>query len=149
MNETLPDGSKMTCVFCHKAQGTNQAFPSHPECYVCHTEGAKSRAAIPELAGCATCHPKPGEPNSEMKRLISTRRNDALPYRFRHIDHTRALGNDCVECHNTSAQIHVASTATREHRVRPSFNCYECHRAGGRSRIVETSCGNCHGVIVF
>ena len=149
MNETLPNGQKMTCVFCHSPQGPNQGFPSHPECYQCHAPGANSRAASPELANCVTCHPRPNEPNSEMKRLINTRRNDALPYRFRHIDHTRALGTGCVECHNIDTPLHVASTATMEHRVRPSFNCYECHRGGGRSRIVETSCGSCHGVIVF
>jgi hypothetical protein len=149
MAETLPNGEKVTCVFCHSSQGPNQGFPSHPECYACHTPGVNSRAASPELSSCATCHPRPNEPNSEVRRLVNTRRNDALPYRFRHIDHTRALGNGCVECHNIEPQIHVLSTATKEHRVRPGFNCYECHRAGGRSRIIETSCGNCHGVIVF
>jgi hypothetical protein len=149
MAETLPDGQKMTCATCHTAQGPNQGFPSHPECYKCHAPGVNSRAASPALASCATCHPRPGEPNSEMRRLVSTRRNDALPYRFRHLDHTRALGNGCTECHNTNAQIHVASIATREHRVGAGFNCYQCHRSGGSSRIVETSCGSCHGVIVF
>lgn len=149
MNESLPDGSKMTCVFCHKSMGPNQSFPSHPECYVCHTPGANSRAASQELSTCAACHPGPNEPNSEMKRLVNTRKNDALPYRFRHLDHTRALGTNCVECHNMNAGIHVASIATREHRARPVFNCYQCHRAGGGSRITETSCGSCHGVIVF
>lgn len=149
MKEALPNGDKMTCVFCHAAQGTNQGFPSHPECYQCHSPGANSRAASPELASCAICHPKPGEPNSEVRRLISTRRNDALPYRFRHIDHTRALGTECVGCHRIEPQIHVLSTATKEHRTRPGFNCYECHRGGGSSRITETSCGSCHGAMVF
>ena len=65
-------------------------------------------------------------------------------------DHTRAMGvTSCAECHNTNAGIHVASTATKEHKVGPSFNCYECHRGGGRSKITDTSCGSCHGVIVF
>ncbi len=119
MNEALPNGEKMTCAFCHKSQGTNQAFPSHPECYVCHTPGANSKAATAQLASCDACHKTPGTPNTEMKRLISTRRNDALPYRFRHSDHIRAAG------------------------------CMECHRGGGKSRITETSCGSCHGVMVF
>lgn len=150
MKETLPNGEKMTCAFCHSAQGPNQGFPSHPECYACHSPTATaSRASSAELSSCGACHTKPGEPNTEMKRLVNTRRNDALPYRFRHVDHTRALGNDCVECHRTTDQIHVVSTATKEHRTRASFTCYECHRGGGRSRIVETSCGSCHGVIVF
>ena len=149
MNEAMPDGKKMTCVFCHKPQGVNQAFPSHPECYVCHTPGANSKAANAQLASCAACHMPPGTPNTEMKRLISTRRNDALPYRFRHGDHTRAMGTGCMECHRTEGAIHVISSGTREHRARPSFNCYECHRGGGRSRITETSCGSCHGVMVF
>lgn len=149
MNEALPNGDKMTCAFCHKAQGVNEGFPSHPECYACHSPGVNSRAARQDLSTCTACHPRPGEPNSEMRRLVNTRRNDALPYRFRHIDHTRALGTGCMECHNTEAQIHVISTATKEHRTRANFTCYECHRGGGRSRIVETSCGSCHGVIVF
>jgi len=149
MKEKLPDGREMTCAFCHSAQGPNQGFPSHPECYQCHTPGVNSRAASAQLSTCAACHPGPGEPNSEIKRLISTRRNDALPYRFRHVDHTRSMGNTCVECHRVNEQIHVASTATKEHRTRASFTCYECHRSGGRSKIVETSCGSCHGVIVF
>lgn len=149
MKESLPDGRKMTCAFCHASQGPNQGFPSHPECYACHAPGVSSRAASPELSTCSVCHPRPGEPNTEMRRLISTRKNDALPFRFRHIDHTRALGNECIECHRVTDQIHVVSSATKEHRVRPGFNCYECHRSGGRSKIVETSCGSCHGVIVF
>ena len=152
MNATLPDGSKVTCGFCHKAQGPNHGFPSHPECYACHSQGVNSPASKGALTDCATCHPGPNEPNSEMKRLVSTRRNDALPYRFRHIDHTRALGTTCVECHNYNTQapqVHVVSSGTKEHRTRPNFNCYECHRGGGKSRIVETSCGSCHGVIVF
>ena len=148
MAETLPNGQKMTCAFCHASQGPNQGFPSHPECYACHAPNVNSRASSPELVSCAICHPGPNEPNSEMKRLVNTRKNDAIPYRFRHIDHTRA-GEECARCHNTDTGIHVASIATREHRVRAGFNCYECHRAGGGSRIVETSCGNCHGVIVF
>ncbi len=149
MDTVLPNGNKMTCAFCHSAAGANQAFPSHPECYQCHAPGASSPAASPKLASCETCHPKAGSPNSEMRRLISTRRNDALPYRFRHIDHTRALGNTCVQCHRIDTPLHVASSATKEHRTRAGFNCYECHRAGGSSRITETSCGSCHGVIVF
>jgi hypothetical protein len=147
MNEALPNGEKMTCAFCHKAQGTNQGMPSHPECYACHSPGVNQRAASPELSTCAACHPRPGEPNTEMRRLVNTRRNDALPYRFRHVDHTRGIG--CADCHNIQTPLHVASTATREHRTRANFTCYECHRAGGRSRITETSCGSCHGVIVF
>jgi hypothetical protein len=149
MKEALPNGDKMTCVFCHKSQGTNQAFPSHPECYACHTPGVNSRAATPQRASCAACHPAPGQPYTEMRRLISTRRNDALAYRFRHVDHTRAMGNGCVECHRAEGSVHVISSATREHRARPGFNCVECHRAGGRSRITETSCGSCHGVMIF
>jgi hypothetical protein len=147
MNEALPDGKKMTCNFCHKSQGVNQAFPSHPECYVCHTPGANSKAASAQLASCDACHKAPGTPNTEMRRLISTRRNDALPYRFRHGDHVRAAG--CMECHRTEGAVHVLSTATREHRTRANFTCYECHRGGGKSRITETSCGSCHGVMVF
>lgn len=150
MKEALPNGQKVTCASCHSAQGPNQSFPSHPECYACHTPGSGSRAQSAELSACSVCHPRPGEPNTEVKRLINTRRNDALPYRFRHVDHTRSLGGDsCAACHTVNDQIHVASTATKEHRARPGFNCYECHRSGGRSKIVETSCGSCHGVIVF
>lgn len=151
MKEALPDGTRMSCSFCHAAQGSNMAFPSHPECYACHTPGANSKAASQELSTCSVCHPGATEPNSEMRRLVSTRRNDALPYRFRHLDHNRSgrIGNDCAKCHNDAAGIHVASTATREHRVKPGFNCYECHRGGGLSRITETSCGSCHGVVVF
>lgn len=149
MDLPMPDGSKMTCVSCHENRGANQAFPSHPECYVCHAPGANSKAASAELSNCAACHPGPSEPNSEMRRLIATRRNDALPYRFRHLDHTRALGTGCMECHRVTAEVHVLSSATREHRVRPGFNCYECHRAGGSSKITETGCGACHGIMVF
>ena len=150
MKLDLPTGGKVTCAFCHESAGANQAFPSHPECYACHSPGANSPASSAQLSNCAVCHPGPNEPNSEMRRLVSTRRNDALPYRFRHLDHTRSMGiESCAECHNVNAGIHVASTATKEHRVAPSFNCYECHRAGGRSKITDTSCGSCHGVIVF
>jgi hypothetical protein len=86
-----------------------------------------------------------------MTRLVNTRRNDALAYRFRHIEHNRSpkISNNCSVCHNVNAGIHVASSATKEHNTRPSFTCYECHRGGGMSRITETSCGSCHGVIVF
>jgi hypothetical protein len=150
MNESLPNGEKMTCAFCHASKGANQAFPSHPECYACHAPGVNSKAATPQLSQCGVCHPAAGQPYSEMTRLVNTRRNDALPYRFRHSDHTRSMGlASCNQCHNMNAGVHVASSSTREHNARPSFNCYECHRAGGRSRITETSCGSCHGVIVF
>lgn len=149
MKEALPDGQKMTCAFCHASQGANQAFPSHPECYACHAPNVKSKAASPELVSCATCHPAAGSPNSEIKRLINTRRNDALGYRFRHLDHTRAMGTGCVECHRVTDAIHVVSSRTKEHQTGPRFNCYECHRSGGRSRITETQCAKCHGVIVF
>lgn len=151
MNEALPNGEKMTCTFCHAPSGKNMAFPSHPECYACHSPGVNQRAASPELSQCSVCHPAAGEPNSEMTRLINTRRNDALPYRFRHSDHNNSpkIANDCAKCHRIDTGIHVASTATKEHNTRPVFNCYECHRVGGMSRIVETSCGSCHGVIVF
>ena len=149
MDVPMPDGSKVTCVVCHANRGANQAFPAHAECYICHTPGANSAAATPELSNCAVCHPGPTEPNSEMKRLIATRKNDALPYRFRHIDHTRALGTGCMDCHRVTQDIHVLSSGTKEHRAKPAFNCYECHRAGGRSKITETGCGACHGIMVF
>ena len=150
--ETLPNGEKMTCSFCHAPTGTNMAFPSHPECYACHAPGVDSPAASPELSQCSICHPAAGDASpAEMSRLISTRRNDALPYRFRHGDHNRSpkIANNCARCHNVNAGVHVASSRTKEHNTGASFNCYECHRAGGMSRIVETSCGSCHGVIVF
>ena len=116
-------------------------------CTFCHSFADRStRAGIPPLSTCMTCHGTIAVERPEVRKLlgyverrepVAWQRVHLLPGHvyFSHKRHVRA-GVDCAACHGAVAKME------RVKRVRPLTMgwCVTCHRLRG----APTDCATCH-----
>jgi hypothetical protein len=136
----MPD-DKPSCTFCHNFEGSATAakFPTHPECYSCHSHQPKTAQNEGKLGDCGVCHTRRED------SLVATRGpGQALSlYNFRHsASHLKA--GACDRCHKTTevaakavrADIQEISTARGQ---RHHSTCWTCH-----VQAREAVCTKCH-----
>jgi hypothetical protein len=125
------------CTSCHRfdSRGIQVSFPSHPECYNCHTHQAGQK-----LGECSTCH-------ADVAVAAKFRRGlQALAlYNFKHGSHMKqpSVGGRCQVCHRLAEPVpkrepdilEISTSRGQRH----NSACWNCH-----VRQRETVCTKCH-----
>lgn len=144
-----------TCRSCHKFDPKElvAGFPSHPECYKCHTHEAGQKLGI-----CETCHALNAEAFKYERGLGAPYNN----YKFTHASHLNlkqaAIQYKCEKCHEIkevlpgTIQADISKIKTILEGNFHTSDCWNCHdkKTGiaqeTRAEKVqkEFSCCKCH-----
>jgi len=135
------------CGTCHQPlrRGVAISIPArlsaHTTCFRCHTPQARSGDR--DISSCGVCH-QPGR-HSRMPVTAA-----AFRVGFKHSQHDRSEGLNCVECHRIRAgvgrQLQVSAPQALNHHANPNtLSCMSCHNGkrafGGDDFSV---CSRCH-----
>lgn len=139
------------CVDCHQmdGKGVRKAGKEHGHrCVKCHQDPATCTPAMkkagPESPGrrCVVCHVMERCKPPDLPAAPSHNTFQAGFSHGKHIGFGAAIEKECGTCHTDQAPaagVAGAKVAGGGHAL-----CQDCHRVGGRSKLVMTNCEGCH-----